>query len=222
MEKFEGIVKYINRYSFYTNYSYRGEETFVYKFKSEDDKIYVWKSGNTLVLDGVEIGGEMDSSKAFPQIGATIRIKGSIKGENNYRGEDQILLNRVKVLEIIEQALSKEEKAEIKKESQMASLNDGDFIYEMPYRQYKNHYSDCETLAGSYDNEARTIGVIIRDGRLKNSGVRFQKFDTYKFKNETGRIQCRYAVSEENARRRIEKDFPNSVWTFIGIVERIY
>ena len=218
MEKFEGIVKYTNRYSFYTNYSYRGEETFVYKFESEDGKIYVWKSGNVLVLDGVDIGGEMDSSKAFPQIGAIIRIKASVKGENNYRGEDQILLTRVKVVEIIEQALSKEEKTEIKKNAQIESLNDGDFVYEMPYRQYKNHYSDCETLAGSYDNSARTIGVIIREGRLKNSGVRFQRFNTYRFRSEDGkRIQCRYAVSEENARRRVEKELPEYNWVFDGI-----
>lgn len=218
MEKFEGIVTYTNRYSYYTNYSYKGEEVFVYKFESEDGKIYVWKSTNVLVLDG-EIGGGMDSSEVFPQIGAIIRIKASIKGENNYRGEDQILLTRVKVLEIVKQALSKEEKTEIKKNAQLESLNDEDFVYEMPYRQYKNHYSDCETLAGSYNRETGTISVIIREGRLKNSGVRFQKFNSYRFRSEDGKkIQCRYAVSEENARRRIEKDLPKYEWVFDGIV----
>jgi hypothetical protein len=52
-------------------------------------------------------------------------------------------------------------------------------IKEMHYRQYKQHYSDCETIKGSYNAATKTIQVIIPEGREKPSGVRGQKFHCY-------------------------------------------
>lgn len=222
MEKFEGIVKLTNDYMFDSQIGWKWTTMHIYKFVDDEDKVYVWKTSSYLGIDHEEENGEIWWEKAT--LGSTIRIKGSIKCENEYRGEHQTVLNRVKVLEIIDRALTKEEKDEIKAKEQMESLNEGDFIYEMPYRQYKTHYSDCETLANSYNNENCTIGVIIREGRLKNSGVRFHTFDTYRFicKTPDGKelIQCRYAVSEKNARKRVEKDFPQYNWVFDQIVYR--
>ena len=89
----------------------------------------------------------------------------------------------------------------------------------MPYKQYKEHYSDCETLAGTYkdkDDMGRriyaTITVIIREGRLKNSGTRFQHYSGYQFTNENGKYITYRAVSEENAKKRCEKENPNHTW----------
>ena len=71
---------------------------------------------------------------------------------------------------------------------------------------YKEHYADCELLAGSWNEQERTVGVIVREGRLKNSGVRGRQFADYLFKNGS-RCRCVYAVCEENAWKRIEKEF---------------
>ena len=218
MEKFEGEVKLVNDYMFESYYAWNYITVHIYKFKDEEGKTYVWKTSSILGIDEIE-GDEVVFTKA--PVGSVVAIRGSIKKETEYKGEPQTVLSRVKVLKIINRALTKEEKIEIKRNEQIKSLNSGDFIYDMPYRQFKQHYSDCETLAGSYDDETGTIGVIVREGRLKNSGVRFKRFDTYRFRNESGtKIQCRYAVSEENARKRIEKDFPDEEWIFIGISYR--
>ncbi len=233
MEKFEGTVKLVKDYMYDTRYGWNYTTNHIYKFIGEDEKVYVWKTSNILSHD--EVVGETLRS-TFPTIGSKIHIKASIKGEGEYRGEPQINLTRVKVLEIVEMALTKEEKKQLRAAEQMATLKGGDFVYQMPYKQYKEHYSDCETLAGSYtDSEfdgynrrwiPSTIGVIVREGRLKNSGVRFQKFNTYRFKCETPEgkklIQCRYAVNEENARKRVEKDYPNYDWIFDGITDYDY
>ena len=48
----------------------------------------------------------------------------------------------------------------------------------MLYRNYKNHYADCKTVSGSYDCEAKSIEVLVPDGRMKPSGVRGRKFNT--------------------------------------------
>ena len=43
----------------------------------------------------------------------------------------------------------------------------------MLYRRYKQHYSDCETVADSYNKSLKTIVVLIPDGRVKSSGEDF-------------------------------------------------
>ena len=49
----------------------------------------------------------------------------------------------------------------------------------MSYRQYKQHYSDCK--AHDYNASGKTIEVDIPYGRMKNSGVRGKKYDTFTF-----------------------------------------
>lgn len=39
----------------------------------------------------------------------------------------------------------------------------------MLYRRYKQHFADCETVAGSYNKDSKTIDVLLPDGRLKPS-----------------------------------------------------
>ena len=54
----------------------------------------------------------------------------------------------------------------------------------MSYRQYKTHYSDCK--AHDYDPSEKTIEVDIPCGRLKVSGTRGKKYDTYTLKATDG------------------------------------
>ena len=81
----------------------------------------------------------------------------------------------------------------------------------MLYRRYKQHFSDCETVAGSYDKERKTIKVLLPDGRLKPSGVRGQSFKYMEFTGveiATGRVvRCTIkATCRQNAIRRLPKD----------------
>ena len=49
----------------------------------------------------------------------------------------------------------------------------------MLYSRYKKHYSDCETVSGSYCKITKTIDVIVPLGRMKKSGVRGESFQEY-------------------------------------------
>lgn len=80
----------------------------------------------------------------------------------------------------------------------------------MPYRQYKQHYSDCKTVSGSYDKNTKTIEIFVPEGRMKPSGVRGQRFSGYKLKIKyRGKIYgvSFRAVSMENAIRQAERNF---------------
>ena len=96
------------------------------------------------------------------------------------------------------------------------TLADGDEIKRMPYKQYKEHYSDCETVNGSFFRDEHTgdsfIKVIIRNGRMKASGVRGQHFSGYEiewFENGEKCFHSFRAVSEDNALKQARKAFPN-------------
>lgn len=127
-------------------------------------------------------------------------------------------MNRVTVLERIFKAktwdeIQEERKAEreAQKENQIESVGENDMIWRMPYRQYKQHYADCETIIDSY-REGRyrgqsSIEVIIREGRLKNSGVRGEHYSGYRLRNENGEQMVYRAVKEENAIKRAEKEY---------------
>lgn len=57
----------------------------------------------------------------------------------------------------------------------------------MSYRQYKQHYSDCK--ARDYDRADGTIDVDIPYGRMKVSGTRGKKYDTYSLKATDGHTE---------------------------------
>lgn len=86
----------------------------------------------------------------------------------------------------------------------------------MLYRQYKQHYSDCETVADSYNKSLKTIAVLIPDGRVKPSGVRGRRFSGYQlwFLDENGEKKfCSYrAVSAENATKQHKKVCKENGW----------
>lgn len=212
-------------------YGYGTETRYIYNMVAEDGTAYVWK---TTVFMGIEIpdeNGDFTDRRgrkySFSKVnkGDRLVIAGSVKGVGEYRGQPQTELARVKVKERtfeaetweMIQARRKAEK-EAKAEEQRESLAGKDFIWKMPYRQYKEHYSDCETVVGSYDDHIReremtrrhipaTIDVIIREGRLKNSGVRGEHYSGYEVQNENGMKVVYRAVKEENAIRRAEKEF---------------
>lgn len=181
MARVEMRVKLTGTYQ-YDRQKYAGygtETVSIYKMADEANNIYVWKTTGWLSYNDDGINQN-----------AVIVITASIKGESEYKGEKQIELTRVKVKEVIEvgktweQIQAEREKArEAKRAEQLASLKGDDFVWTMSYKQYKEHYSDCETVIDSFKRPRRgtsTIDVIVREGRLKASGVRGKHFHSFR------------------------------------------
>lgn len=203
-------------------YGYGYETRHIYTFEA-DGRVYVWK---TAALMGIDTEG------GFARInpGDVIRLKATVKGESEYKGQPQTVLTRVSVLERLskgktpeEIAAEKEAAREAKKAAQLATIGGGDFIWHgMPYKQYKEHYADCETVVGSFRNEfgKARVDVIVRDGRLKASGVRGQHYAGYEFFVVTPdgkKTRAVYrAVCEDNALRRLNKDYPEAAEVIPG------
>ena len=81
----------------------------------------------------------------------------------------------------------------------------------MLYRNYKQHYSDCETVPGSWEADTKSIEVLVPDGRMKPSGVRGQRFHGYILYMADPATQKVYrssyrAVCMVNAMRQHEKN----------------
>lgn len=90
----------------------------------------------------------------------------------------------------------------------------------MPYRQYKKSYSDCKTVAGSYNKGNKSIEVIIPDGRMKPSGTRGQSykyiwFDGVDAGGKPVRV-CIKAVSTKNAVKRLAREYPACTFDLSG------
>lgn len=110
----------------------------------------------------------------------------------------------------------------LKREKQLDSKQPGDMIITMTYSNYKKFYSDCETLAGSfepaYNGKAAIITVIIRAGRLKSSGTRGKQYCYYVFqevgKDDAEQVTIK-AMSEDNARKQLGHKYPNQTWELV-------
>ena len=210
-------------------YGYGYETRYIYTMQDDNDTVYVWKTSAYMCVNVYE-GVNPETANFFdrkgnayePQAirkGDRVIITATVKGQGEYKGQPQTELTRVTVKERTYNAeVDRKQRKENNKAEQLDSLHGEDFIWEMPYRQYKTHYSDCETVIDSYDDhEGRfpaTIKVIIREGRLKNSGVRGQHFSGYElfFIDTDGKKVrvCYRAVSEDNAIKHLYKDFPKA------------
>lgn len=84
-------------------------------------------------------------------------------------------------------------------------------IEKMLYKRYKQHFADCQTVPGSYNEITKTIDVILPEGRMKPSGVRGQSYKYMHFdgvESLTGRKvnMTIKATCLENAIKRLPKD----------------
>lgn len=187
---------------------YYGTVNFIHTFEDSDGNILVWKSTN--YVEWVKNG----FCEFIPK-GSVVELTGTVKDHSNYKGIDQTVFTRCR-FKLIEK--SKNEVMAEKAAEQISSLRDKDFVWTMPYKQYKEHYADCETVSGSFDRHedsngirhgAATIAVIIREGRLKTSGVRGKRFHGYAFLTADNKMVVYRAVCVENARKRFLADFPD-------------
>ena len=241
MARIEAVVTVKGIYSYdRPAYGYGYETAYIYNMEAEDGTVYVWKT-TSMMFEKMETDNECNyveiDSKGrkwvYNKINKNdiVRVKATVKGQSEYKGQIQTEVNRVVVQERLVAAETWEEKQarikaekEAKAQEQLNSLTGEDFIWQMPYKQYKEHYSDCETVAGSfksaekYGRRPAMIAVIIREGRLKASGVRGEHYSGYRLENELGEQIVYRAVKEENAIRRAEKEFGGE-WKCIKIYE---
>lgn len=213
--RIEKEVRLVKETGFYRRkFSGYGDEWVNIYLMSDGDTTYMWKTTSDLMYEVVKENGDVEMY--FPHAGDTIRIKATIKAESEYNGNPQTEVNRVKVTEVICKY------REMKYAEQIASLADGDYIWHrMPYRQYKDSYSDCETIIDSYteyDDKPATIDVIIRAGRIKPSGTRGEKFAYYLLECDDGRVHTYKAVCEDNAIKRAEKEL-GGTWCVKSITD---
>lgn len=202
-KRMEITAKLACRYEFSNFYG----DSFLYKFEDNDGNILTWKTATILSLTG--------NKDDYPRKGDTVTFKATVKEHGEYKGQDQTVLSRVKVL-AIQHGPTKEELDEARKQEQLDSLQEGDELLNMRYANYKEHYVDCETLAGSYDKTHRTIWVIVRAGRMVPSGTRGQRFYGWQLRNqETNQCITFRAVSLENAYKQLAKEVGNtSDWEY--------
>lgn len=194
-----------------SHYTRLGELVNIYILRDAEGTTFVWKTSGNLGMDISDAKNDNYYNYDLVQKHDAFTCKATVKEFSEYKGEPQIVLTRVKVTSI-DHAPTKEERDKAKAKTQLESLAGGDFIWTMPYRQYKEHYADCETLAGSFnvpEYGCAEIKVIIREGRLVPSGVRGQHFHRYSFVVDGVRHTYR-AVSADNARGRCEKDYPEA------------
>lgn len=206
-EKITAEVTLIREYSYEDSFGYRSTAHYIYTMQDSDGNILVWKTTCNMRTGDP---GESDTWY-FIHKGDVIRITGKVKEHGEYKGTKQTVLTRCKY-ELVKASPTKAEIEEQERKAQLESLADGDFIWQMPYKQYKDHYADCETVKGSYEFDeykGSSIKVIIRAGRLKNNGVRGQHFYGFQFRTDEGKLVCYRAVNEDNARKQMKKDFPN-------------
>lgn len=228
--RIEAVVTMTNIYR-YTRpaYGYGEEERYIYTMQDEEGTVYVWKTGTFFVenipcgesrahfIDKDGKGWDVDAIRK----GDVLKIKASVKGQGEYKGQPQTEIQRVKLVERIskgktwEEILDEKEAAKNqKKREQQESIREEDLVMTMPYRQYKEHYSDCETVIDSYENRNgnKVIQVIIRDGRLKASGVRGKHFAGFQieFTMNGKRVYTTFrAVCEENAMKQWKRKYKN-------------
>ena len=206
-KRIELTVTLVREYRFESYFGYN-QTTTIYTMEDADGNILVWKTNGYMWLETVNARGDIDTD--FPRKGDEVTIRATVKEHGEYKGEQQTVLSRVKVTGIVH-APTKAELDAARAKEQLASLADGDFLWRMPYKQYKDHYEDCETVAGSFrrSHGESTIEVIIRAGRLVPSGVRGKHYSGYQFKTDNNVLVCYRAIREETARRQLLKDFPN-------------
>lgn len=174
----------------------------IYKFVDTDGNVVIWNTTGYL-----SVPGEIPE----PDVDSYVTITGKVKCFSNYKGEDQVELERVKLVSL--DAGTAHHKTALVADQVIDPTSS---VIRMDYRNYKAHYADCETVKDSFQPgdgyTAPTIKVIIPVGRMKNSGVRGQKFSGYELINEYGEKVTYRAVCVENAIKRANKEYHGYNW----------
>lgn len=183
-------------------------ECHLYFFEDDEGNNIIWKTTALLGMD-VEDHDAMGRDNLVwdgANRGDIMTVKATIKAHGEYKDEPQTELTRLKIVRYDYRAPTREEIMKQMRDEQEATIGEKDIVWRMPYRQYKDHYADCETIVGSYDRDERKIAVIIREGRLVPSGTRGERFYRFIIEDADGVHHGYRAVSEQNALKQFAKD----------------
>lgn len=81
-DKVDADVVLSKRSCYETHYTYSGELNFIYVFEDAEGNVYVWKTGRFLE----------------EEVGDTVKLKGTVKENGEYKGTKQTVLTRCKVV----------------------------------------------------------------------------------------------------------------------------
>ena len=154
-------VKVNNIYSYEAPaYGYNSdyETHYIYNMLGDDGNCYVWKTTKVMrVGSDVRDCTSREDKKVYP--GDHLFLMGTFKCNSEYKGNPQIIINRVQVKERMFAAKTPLEIIE----DQINSIRYCDKIKRISYREYKEKYPNNETILDSYDVVNKTIEVIFRD-----------------------------------------------------------
>lgn len=205
---FEATVKSIRKFA--SSYGYNRSFN-IYVMEDAEGNTIVWKSSSIMMVDE-----GTNHTNYYIKRGDKLSITATVKDHKEYKGTNQTVILRPKY-KVLSKSMTREEYLDMKAKELLATLQERDYTWEIPFKQYKQHYSDCETVPGSFKEGTQyqpkaLITIIVRKGRMKNSGVRGETFGYYTFKNEHGNTITYKAVSEENATKRVNKENPGHTW----------
>lgn len=211
---FEATVKSIREFD--SNYGYNRSFN-IYVLEDAEGNTIVWKTSSMMMVDE-----GINRPNYYIKRGDKLSINATVKDHKEYKGTNQTVILRPKY-KVLSKSLTREEHLDMKAKELLATLQDGDYTWEIPFKQYKQHYSDCETVPGSFKEGTQyqpkaLITIIVRKGRMKKSGVRGETFGYYTFRNELGKEITYKAVSEENATKRVNKENPGHTWKCTVII----
>ena len=182
-------------------FGYYGTTHYIHTFEDAEGNVLVWKTTNPVEYI-------KNDCFEFATEGSVVELTGTVKEHSEYKDQPQTVATRCK-FNLVERAKTEHEIQKEEAEAQMTTIGENDTVWTMNYKRYKEHYSDCETIAGSFEviDGIAHIKVIIREGRMKNSGTRGRHFHVFRFETNDGGIVSYRAVCEENARKQMKKEF---------------
>lgn len=145
--KFIGSYE-VSSYGYYGNYrngcgyGHGTNLMYAYVMETENGDQIVWKTTSSMSV--VE-----NDEYYFIKKGDKIFVEGTVKNCSEYKGVEQTVLTRCKY-RLLEKGPSEEEIIEAKRAEQIANLGERT-TKRVTYKEYKNDYSDKETLAGSFE-----------------------------------------------------------------------
>lgn len=121
---------------------------YIHKFLDDEGNIYIYRCDRGLGIEFVDKNGY--EGIELVEVGDKVFIGGSVKEISEYKGEEQTVLSRVKIYDIVEkQSMSEEDIVNYKKNVQLSKYDDVE-IKTVRYKEYKEQYSDKETVVGSF------------------------------------------------------------------------
>ena len=205
--EFTAIVKRSFSYERPSYYGYGTELCFVHEFVDENGNVFVWYS--TASIEARE--------------GDTVKVRGTIKKHAEYTPKENVIFDEgnTRCYEdskiVVKQTILTRCKVETiatpePEEPQQEPEEINGAVYHMPYRQYKDHYADCKTVAGSYNENTHEIDVIIPEGRMKKSGVRGEHYAGYEMEwtdSTDGKTYktCYRAIDADHAEKHLLRDY---------------